>query len=193
MNLKVYKKLLFAVVTGTVLIASPKSGTVSFAQEIIEEKRNEIFSDYLNALKEETIEYLISEEVEEKKEKIIDNFIVVVDFIYFDGEIKSVKFDELKDSTKEEVYQLLSVLDENIEDKFPNYKGDLGEKYNKIKNKIVEKIDEINQKIEEDETLNEIKEKTLEGLTEFGDITKKEYETAKKYVKKWYFDLKEKH
>lgn len=193
MNLKVYKKLLFAVVTGTILIASPKSGTVSFAKEIIEEKKEEIFFDYLTALKEESIEYLISKEMEEHKEKIIDNFIIIVDFIYFDGEIKGIKFDELKDSTKEELYQLLSFLDENIENKIPNYKDNLGEKYNKVKNKFEEKIDEVNKKVEEDETLSEIKNKTIEGLTEFKNITNAEYEIAKNYVKKWYFNLKEKH
>lgn len=193
MKLKVYKKLLFAVVTGTVLITGPKLGNVSFAQEIVDEKNDETFIDYLNDLKEETIEYLNSKEVEENKEKIIDNFILIVDFIYFDGEIKGIKFDELKDSTKEEVYQILSILDENIENKIPGYKDNLGKKYNKVKNKIAEKIDEVNQKIEEDETLSEIKNKTIEGLTEFKDVTYKEYETAKKYVKKWYIDLKEKH
>lgn len=192
-NLKAYKKLLFAIVTGTVLITSSNRCTISFAQEKVEEYNDETFIDYLNDLKEETIEYLNSKEVEENKEKIIDNFIIVVDFIYFDGEIKGVKFDDLKDSTKEEVYQILSILDENIENKIPNYKDNLEEKYNKVKNKIVEKIDEVNQKIDDDETLSEIKDKTIEGLTEIKDITKNEYETVKKYVKKWYFDLKDKH
>lgn len=192
MNLKVYKKILLVAITGTVLVTTPNVGNITYAKEI-EEQNDETFLEYLNDLKEETIEYLNSKEVLENKEKIIDNFIKIVDFIYFDGEIGDVKFDELKDSTKEEVYEVLSILDKKIENKFPNYKDNLEEKYDKVKDKIVSKISDINKKLEENENYSEVKDKVIDGVNEFKDITKKEYDTAKKYVKKWYLDLKEKH
>lgn len=192
MNLKVYKKILLVAIAGTVLVMTPNVGNITYAKEI-EKQNDETFLEYLNDLKEETIEYLNSKEVLENKEKIIDNFIKIVDFIYFDGEIGGVKFDELKDSTKEEVYEVLSILDEKIENKFPNYKDNLEEKYDKVKDKIVSKISDINKKLEENENYSEVKDKVIDGVNEFKDITKKEYDTAKKYVKKWYLDLKEKH
>ena len=73
MNLKVYKKILLVAITGTVLVTTPNVGNITYAKEI-EEQNDETFLEYLNDLKEETIEYLNSKEVLENKEKIIDNF-----------------------------------------------------------------------------------------------------------------------
>ena len=54
-------------------------------------------------------------------------FISLVDFLFYDGEIKGVTFDELTSAGKEKVLQIIHSIDEKIEKKFPGYKESISE------------------------------------------------------------------
>lgn len=71
------------------------------------------------------------------KDKMKNNFIKVIDFIFYDGDILGYKFKELNNSTKIKVVSLALNLDNKIEAKFPNYKNDLSQSYQKTKEKLV--------------------------------------------------------
>lgn len=70
-------------------------------------------------------------------DKLKTGFITIVDFFFYDGEIKGYKFSELTDKTKIEVMKIAFMIDSKIESKFPNYKEYLNSKYHKFKDEMV--------------------------------------------------------
>ena len=56
------------------------------------------------------------------KEKLENTFIILTDFIFYDGTIKGMTFDELTDTAKQEILELYEKIDSKIESYFPNYK-----------------------------------------------------------------------
>lgn len=87
-------------------------------------------------------ELLNSKDITNIKDKAKAIFITTVDFIFFDGEIKGVKFDDLTNKAKEKVLNIVSIIDLKIENKFPNYKETISETtknaYNKASSLIKE-------------------------------------------------------
>lgn len=142
---------------------------------------------------------LKSIETEKVKEKVVDYFIVVTDFIFYDSEINGVKFDDLKEATKEEILKIYFNIDGKIENKFPNYKETINEKYDVAKEYLSEKynvissnvVDKIKEKIGEDK-YNESVDKIKETTDSVVDTTKDVYNDAKVKVKDWYQNLKQK-
>lgn len=59
------------------------------------------------------------------KDKLKGVFISLVDFLFYDGEIKGVTFDELTKAGKEKVLKIVHSIDEKIEKRFPNYKENI--------------------------------------------------------------------
>ncbi len=87
--------------------------------------------DYFNNLNNEvTSESSFSD-------KIKNGFITVVDFFFYDGEIKGYKFSELTDKAKIEVMKIAFMIDSKIESKFPTYKEYLSSKYHNFKDEMV--------------------------------------------------------
>ncbi len=70
----------------------------------------------------------LSYENDSTLEKAKGVFITIVDFIFYDGEIKGVTFDELSDKGKEKVLNIAHSIDEKIESKYPNYKSTISTK-----------------------------------------------------------------
>lgn len=81
------------------------------------------------------------------KEAAKEKFITFVDFIFYDGEIKGKKFSELTSSAKAKVIYYTLLLDAKIDAKWPDYKKNIGTKYNDIKAKLVAKYMEITTSI----------------------------------------------
>lgn len=145
---------------------------------------------------------LKSIETEKVKEKAINYFIIVTDFIFFDSEINGIKFDDLKDETKEAILNTYFNIDSKIENKFPNYKETINAKYDVAKNYLKEKYnsisssvkDSIKEQIGEDkyneysESLDEIKD----AASDMADTTKDVYGATKVKVKNWYQNLRQK-
>lgn len=72
---------------------------------------------------EETYENVKNSEVTEKfSDSAKATFINIVDFLFYNGTIKGVTFNELTDNGKQKVLELAHKIDEKIENKVPNYK-----------------------------------------------------------------------
>lgn len=93
---------------------------------------------------EETISYLeeLNQEIDQNQtitEKIKANFIQVVDFLFYNGTIKGKTFDSLSDEAKLKALKLFYTIDTKIEEKYPNYKGEIKDTSTKIYSKAKEK------------------------------------------------------
>ena len=89
--------------------------------------------------------------LKEKEEKINSSltkenaksvFIEVVDFLFYNGEIKGYTFDELTEKGKVEVSELCSKIEIAIEKKYPGAIDETKSKYSEKKEKIIEKYNE---------------------------------------------------
>ena len=159
--------------------------------------------NYATNLKSETDNYLNSEDVNNFKEVIAKNFIIITDFIFYDTEIGGIKFNDLTNETKTKILEIANYLDERIESKFPNYKLELKEKYNIASSYIKEKFNYfsniISTKIKENvssETINnfeEAGEDIKEAVSTTGEIISVSYDKTKEVVSNWYQKLKNKY
>ena len=85
-----------------------------------------------------------SESFKDKAKKV---FITIVDFIFYDGQIKGITFKELRASTKAKVIYYALIIDSGIESKFPKYKENIGDKYKDIKAKLTIKFLELKTEV----------------------------------------------
>lgn len=96
-----------------------------------------------------TMTVLDNENSESASQKAKGVFITLVDFVFYDGKIKGITFDELTDAGKEKVLKLVSVLDDKIENKIPGYKEHITEgtkfAYNKASEVIKDGASNINE------------------------------------------------
>lgn len=98
--------------------------------------------------KDETVLTYIEDEykkidMQEIKDKAKTSFITIVDFIFYDGEINGVTWNSIKTSTKAKVIYYALLMDNKLENKWPNYKNNIENKYNDIKSKLVAKYMDI--------------------------------------------------
>ncbi len=70
------------------------------------------------------------------REKIKNTFITIIDFIFYDKEIKGYTFSELTTSAKLKVIEIALKIDSKIDEYFPNYKEVIKDKYANIKGKL---------------------------------------------------------
>lgn len=81
------------------------------------------------------------------KDSIKDKFVTVVDFLFYDGTIGNITFDELTISTKLKILETTLTIDKKIEDKFPGYKESItstsNRVYTNVKSKSIETYLEI--------------------------------------------------
>lgn len=177
---KINKKLTLIILSGFILVTGcnktdPKPlvtsttniNTVSSVQnkEIKEKTNDEEILDYVDNLKKDIDSIIKSKQVKDTKETIIKKFIILTDFIFYDTEINGIKFNDLKEETKESILDTYTIIDNKINDKFPNYKEKLQDKYNLTKTKIKDKYKEISNDIKEtigEDTYNNIKETNKE-------------------------------
>ena len=125
-------------------------------------------------------------------------FITVVDFIFYNGEIKGYKWNELTTSAKAKVVYYALKIDNKIDEKFPNYKENISNKYQDIKAKLVAKYLDITNTICSGNERNEyhcgIVKQDFELLKKSVGITwdivvdafKYAYNKTTDYLKTWY-------
>lgn len=149
------------------------------------------------SLNEQEVDKMNSNEVLTKGKEIV---VKLVDFIYYDTEINGVKFNDLKQSTKDKLLSILSNIDQKIESKAPGYKEKIKDyssrTYTFLKDKfsgLVTKVDDsIASKVDEEqysETKEDFKEAVdnlKEGFSNAGEITKDVISTGKDKLKSWY-------
>ncbi len=132
-------------------------------------------------------------------------FISLVDFCFYDGEIKGVTFKELTDAGKEKVLAIVSTIDSKIEAKFPGYKNKISTKLSGALNKASEVIKKGAQNInnfayyklgEENYNLmieekDELVKYSKNAVDIVGNIGSKLFNSAKDKLKTWYEKFRE--
>ena len=140
--------------------------------------------------------------------KFIDSakgiFISLVDFIFYDGEINGITFDELTASGKEKVLNLANKIDTAIEEKVPGYKETISDKataaFTKVSELIKKGANNINDFAKEklgEEYYNDIiaaKDElvyyTKNAINFIGDIGGSLFNSAKDKLNNWYQNFK---
>lgn len=100
------------------------------------EKDNIVIDELNNTLK--NIEE--STQDENFKDKASSTLISIVDFLFYDGTIKGISFDELTEKGKEKVLEISSKIDVKLEEKCPGYKGKISNSTSKAYQKASEII-----------------------------------------------------
>lgn len=95
------------------------------------------------------------------RQKAKDVFVTVVDFIFYDKEIKGYTFKELTTAAKLKIIKLALSIDYKIDEYFPDYKEVIKDKYTNIKGKLAVKYLEFTSTLCEsvgENTCNQAKE-----------------------------------
>lgn len=101
---------------------------------------DEIVVDYAKKAKDTIDTYVLNDT---NKEKAKTSFCTLVDFIFYDGNIKGHTFKELSASAKAKVIYYTLLIDGELDEKWPGYKDTINSKYNDVKLKLVAKYLEI--------------------------------------------------
>ena len=131
-------------------------------------------------------------------------FVSIVDFLFYDGEINGVTFDELTDSGKQKVLEIANKVDGAIESKIPGYKETISDTASKAFNKASEVIksgaNNLNnfarEKLGEEnyqsiiDAKDELVYYTKNAISFLGDVGGKAFNSIKDKVSSWYQDFK---
>lgn len=129
------------------------------------------------------------------QEQAKENFIIIIDFLFYNGEIKGYTFDELTTKTKLSVIKLVLTIDNKIDSYFPDYKEKISEKTNKIYTSIKElaitKYLEITTSIckKDSEICEQAKQDFQDMKKSFSitwDLIKNVASVGKENIKTWY-------
>ena len=142
------------------------------------------------------VEYFTAVSEEKDESKLKNGFVNIVDFLFYDKEIKGKTFSELKDDAKYKVMKLALSIDSKIDDKFPGYKNKISEKYQNIKYKVVELYANITNNI-----CNNNQQLCLNAKNDFTHLKESfgiTFDYLKKYgvkgldkLKEWYEDFRD--
>lgn len=161
----------------------PSTEEVATTSETI--SKDEQVIEYLNHINES-----IDECVDTVSSKVKSGFITIVDFLFYDGEICHVTFDELEGSTKEKVLDMSNDVMIKLDTKFPNFRASVSEKYKQASTFLIEKKDQLISIVKEklgDEKSNKISEYYGNTKGRVSDT----YDRAKEKVKNWYEEFRE--
>ena len=131
-------------------------------------------------------------------------FVSIVDFLFYDGEINGVTFDELTDSGKQKVLEIASKVDGAIESKIPGYKETISDTASNAFNKASEVIrsgaNNLNnfakEKLGEEnyqsiiDAKDELVYYTKNAISFLGDVGGKVFNSVKDKLDSWYQDFK---
>ena len=130
--------------------------------------------------------------------------VSIVDFLFYDGEINGVTFDELTDSGKQKVLEIASKVDNAIESKIPGYKETISDTASSAFNKASEVIksgaNNLNnfakEKLGEEnyqsiiDAKDELVYYTKNAINFLGDVGGKVFNSVKDKLDSWYQDFK---
>lgn len=164
---------------------------------------NEVIA-YFDELELKVEELLNYKGIQDAKDKLKGIFITIVDFIFYDGEINGIKFDDLTEGAKQNILETASSIDNKIMTKFPNYKEEISSTVSNAYNKASELIkngannvkDFSKEKLGE-ENYNAIKDAkeelvyyTKNAIDIIGNAASTIWNTGKEKVKNWYENFK---
>lgn len=130
----------------------------------------------------------IDESLEKKLKK---NFIILTDFIFYDGKINGKTFNELSDEAKAKILLIYERIDNKIETLFPNYKEEIRKSANKAYNNIKEGIAKLKEKYIE-KVGDEAYENTMKIYEEDKERLKEAYMPIIEKARERTFELKDK-
>ncbi|MBE6138872.1 MAG: hypothetical protein E7173_03990 [Firmicutes bacterium] len=160
---------------------------------------------YFNTLKQNVDNTLdSSNQNDDVKAKLKGTFITIVDFIFYDGDINGIKFDDLTDGAKQNILETAAIIDNSIMTKFPNYKEDISSTVSIAYKKASELIKSGANNIKEfsKETLGEDNYNTIIGAKDelvsytkeaidiIGDFAGTLWDKGKGKIKNWYENFK---
>lgn len=161
-------------------------------------------TEVINSLNDTLSTVRSSEVTSSFKDSAKATFISIVDFLFYDGEINGVTFDELSDSGKKKVLEIASSIDSAIENKFPGYKETISDKASNAFNKASELIkkgandlnDFAREKLGEDnyqsiiDAKDELVYYTKNAINFIGDVSSSLWNSAKDKLDNWYQNFK---
>lgn len=166
------------------------------------EKDNIVIDELNNTLK--NIEE--STQDENFKDKASSTFISIVDFLFYDGTIKGISFDELTEKGKEKVLEISSKIDVKLEEKCPGYKEKISnstskayQKASKIIKNGAKNINDFAKNALGDENYqaiidakDELAKYSKEALNFVTGAGSKVFNNTKEKLKEWYQNFKNK-
>ena len=166
------------------------------------EKENIVIDELNNTLK--NIEE--STQDENFKDKASSTFISIVDFLFYDGTIKGISFDELTEKGKEKVLEISSKIDVKLEEKCPGYKEKISnstskayQKASKIIKNGAKNINDFAKNALGDENYqaiidakDELAKYSKEALNFVTGAGSKVFNNTKEKLKEWYQNFKNK-
>lgn len=166
------------------------------------EKDNIVIDELNNTLK--NIEE--STQDENFKDKASSTFISIVDFLFYDGTIKGISFDELTEKGKEKVLEISSKIDVKLEEKCPGYKEKISnstskayQKASKIIKKGAKNINDFAKNALGDDNYqaiidakDELAKYSKEALNFVTGTGSKVFNSTKEKLNEWYQNFKNK-
>lgn len=166
------------------------------------EKDNIVIDELNNTLK--NIEE--STQDENFKDKASSTFISIVDFLFYDGTIKGISFDELTEKGKEKVLEISSKIDVKLEEKCPGYKEKISsstskayQKASKIIKKGAKNINDFAKSALGDENYqaiidakDELVKYSKDSLNYVTEAGSKVFNNTKEKLNEWYQNFKNK-
>ena len=161
---------------------------------------NEILDNYNNYSENDVIDYFEEQENEVKnsssfKEKFKEYFIDIVDFIFYNKEIKGYTFDDISNTAKLKIISIALKIDSYIEIKKPNYKENISSVGDRIYSNIKERLTELFLNIsgdvckrnEEECTTAKIIFRDVKDICKIGwDFIKRLIISSSNKLKEWY-------
>lgn len=163
--------------------------------EAYTEAEQDTITDIFRTMKNDIIELYTSNEAKIAREKGKEYVVATIDFLFYGASINGITFKDLRSDAKEEVFEILQTMDSLIIHFDPDYKEEIGEKYNIVKNFAVEKYDDAKNKIIDkigQEKYDEIISKKDEILDKITDTFKKYGGMALDFIKDKYEKWKNK-
>ncbi len=127
--------------------------------DIVLNEVNNIESDILSGFKSSLDTGLVN---------LKGGFIILVDFIFYDGLINGVSFNELSDSTKESILNTVSDIDEFVLGYYPTYKEDILNLSKSVSDSLFNAI-EVGKENISDFANTHIDPGTMDSIKEFSD------------------------
>ena len=161
--------------------------------------------NYINDVEKEVTTLTNNENSISTKEKLKNTFITLTDFIFYNGTINGITFNELSTSVQEQVLEIYTNIDRKIESYYPNYKETIKTTSQNIYTNVIEKANSIKEKYKEkvgedsynntkeiiEEDLNRLKETINPTVDYVKENSKNIYDSVKEKADNWYQNYKE--
>ena len=161
--------------------------------------------NYINDVEKEVTTLTNNENSISTKEKLKNTFIALTDFIFYNGTINGITFNELSSSAQEKVLEIYTNIDRKIESYYPNYKETIKTTSQNIYTNVIEKVNSIKEKYKEkvgedssnntkeiiEEDLNRLKETINPTVDYVKENSKNIYDSVKEKADNWYQNYKE--